>query len=144
MIIVHGTFPIKPELRDEALGAARTMADATREEPGCVSYEFYVGLSDPDTLMLFQEWQSMEALMDHFDTPHMAVFVRELPTFVNGEISTRRYEVEAVEDDGDALEDREEAIEGDAAVVDDEEARAAEDEGMDEEVSFDEVPRIIH
>lgn len=131
MIIVHGTIPIKPELRDEALGAARTMATATHEEPGCISYEFYVGLSDPDTLLLFQEWQSMEALMDHFDTPHMAVFLRELPTFVNGEMSTRRYAVEAVGDDGEALED-------------DEYVEADEDNGIDEEVSIDEAPRIIH
>jgi quinol monooxygenase YgiN len=120
MIIVHGTIPIRPDLREQALAAARVMATASREEPGCISYEFYVGLSDPDTLLLFQEWESMEALVDHFDTPHMEVFVRELPTFVNGEISTRRYAVEAVDDD----EEDDDQIEG--------------------EVAFGEAPRIIH
>ncbi len=127
MIIVHGTFPIAPERREEALGAVGVMASATREEPGCISYEFYVGLSDPDTLLLFQEWDSMEALVDHFDTPHMAVFVRELARFVNGKISTRRYAVEVLD------EDEEE---------DDEEIEDIED--LEGEVSFDEVPRIIH
>lgn len=127
MIIVHGTFPIAPERREEALGAVRTMASATREEPGCISYEFYVGLSDPDTLLLFQEWESMEALVEHFDTPHMAVFVRELPTFVNGKISTRRYAVEMLDEDEEG---------------DDEEIEDIED--IEGEVSFDEVPRIIH
>lgn len=124
MIIVHGTIPIKPELRAEALGAARTMADATRAEPGCISYEFYVGLSDPDTLLLFQEWESMEALMDHFETPHMEVFVRELPTFVNGRISTRRYAVEPVDDADD-----------DSATEHDEQS---------DEAPFGRVPRIVH
>ena len=56
MIIVHGSIPIRPERRDQALALAKQMAAASRNEKGCMSYEFYVGLADPDTLMLFQEW----------------------------------------------------------------------------------------
>ena len=43
MIIVHGTIPIRPDCRDQALELARRMADATRSEMGCISYDFYVG-----------------------------------------------------------------------------------------------------
>ena len=64
-----------------------------------MSYEFYVGLADPDTLMLFQEWESMEALMGHFDTDHMDDFLQRLPDLVSGEIVTRRYAVQAVEEE---------------------------------------------
>ncbi|MEM7000000.1 MAG: putative quinol monooxygenase [Pseudomonadota bacterium] len=103
MIIVHGTIPIKPERREQALGLAKEMAEHTRAEVGCVSYEFFVGLSDPNTLMLFQEWESMECLMDHFQTPHMETFLEALPEVVAGEITTRRYAVQAVED-GDEIE----------------------------------------
>ncbi len=102
MIIVHGTIPIRPELREQALELARSMAEATRAEPGCLSYDFYVGLSDPNTLMLFQEWESMEALMRHFQTPHMEAFLQALPKVVSGEITTRRYSVQSVDDDPDA------------------------------------------
>ena len=56
MIIVHGTFPIKSAVRDDALELMRQMAAASREEEGCITYEFYVGLSDPNMLLLFQEW----------------------------------------------------------------------------------------
>jgi quinol monooxygenase YgiN len=99
VILVHGTIPIRPDCREEALKLARGMNDATRAEPGCISYDFYVGLSDPNTLMLFQEWESMEALMRHFQTPHMEEFLRVLPTVVSGEIITRRYAVQSVDDD---------------------------------------------
>jgi quinol monooxygenase YgiN len=99
VILVHGTIPIRPDCREEALKLARGMTDATRAEPGCISYDFYVGLSDPNTLMLFQEWESMEALMRHFQTPHMEEFLRLLPTVVSGEIITRRYAVQSVDDD---------------------------------------------
>ncbi len=99
MIIVHGTIPIRPDQRDRALELARRMSEATQAELGCISYDFYVGLSDPNTLMLFQEWESMEALMAHFQTEHMDEFLRELPQVVAGEITTRRYAVQSVDED---------------------------------------------
>jgi len=105
VIIVHGTIPLRPECREHALQLARRMADATREEIGCISYDFYVGLSDPNTLMLFQEWESMEALMGHFQTEHMEDFLRELPELVSGEIITRRYAVQSMDEDETEEED---------------------------------------
>ena len=99
MIIVHGTIPLRPESREHALQLAKRMADATRAEQGCISYDFYIGLSDPNTLMLFQEWESMEALMGHFQTEHMEEFLSELPELVSGEIITRRYAVQSMDED---------------------------------------------
>ena len=105
MIIVHGTIPIKAECRDDALSLARRMADLTRNEPGCISYDFYVGLSDPNTLMLFQEWESMEALMGHFQTDHMDKFLSELPDIVSGDITTKRYAVQSVNEGAPTTEE---------------------------------------
>ncbi|MCZ6710231.1 MAG: putative quinol monooxygenase [Gammaproteobacteria bacterium] len=99
MIIVHGSIPIRPDCRERALELARTMTEATQSELGCISYDFYVGLSDPNTLMLFQEWENMDALMGHFQTEHMDEFLRELPLVVSGEITTRRYAVQSVDED---------------------------------------------
>jgi quinol monooxygenase YgiN len=101
VIIVHGTIPIRPERREQALELARRMTVATQAEMGCISYDFYVGLSDPNTLMLFQEWESMEALMGHFQTDHMDEFLQALPEVVSGEITTRRYAVQTIEEDED-------------------------------------------
>ena len=99
MIIVHGSIPIRHDCRDEAVQLARTMAEATREEVGCISYDFYIGLADPNTLMVFQEWESMDALMAHFQTGHMETFLERLPDLVSGEIITKRYAVQSVEED---------------------------------------------
>ena len=41
----------------------------------------------------------MEALMGHFETDHMDVFLQQLPDLVSGEIVTRRYAVQAVEEE---------------------------------------------
>jgi quinol monooxygenase YgiN len=111
MIIVHGTIPIRAERREQALDLARWMEYESRREDGCISYEFFVGLSDPNTLMLLQEWETAEALAEHFNTDHMERFLEALPDVLNGKVSTRRYAVEPglgaeVEDD-DELEGEE-------------------------------------
>lgn len=105
MIIVHGTIPIKPDAREEALVLARRMTEETLKEMGCISYDFYVGLRDPNTLMLFQEWESMDALMGHFQTEHMEEFMRELPRVVSGQVTTRRYAVQAVDEEDEVPDD---------------------------------------
>ena len=105
MIIVHGTIPIRSDCREQALQLARQMADATRTEIGCISYDFYVGLSDPNTLMLFQEWENMEALMGHFQTEHMEEFLQALPEVVSGEITTKRYAVQSVDEEETTAEE---------------------------------------
>lgn len=110
MIIVHGTFPIKPELREEALELMRQMSVASRDEYGCVSYEFFMGISDPNTFLLFQEWDNVEALQGHFQTDHMEAFLKSLPDVLNGEVMTRRYEVRSTdeldyEDEEESLSD---------------------------------------
>ncbi len=105
MIIVHGTFPIRAEVRDDAISLMREMIVASRSECGCVSYEFYVGLTDPNTLLLFQEWESVEALQGHYETDHMEDFLKALPDILNGEITTRRYEVRSQDNYQDELED---------------------------------------
>ena len=97
MIVVQGTIPVKPELRNDALQAAQEMMEASQAEPGCITYEFFVGLANPNTLMLFQEWDSVDALQDHYKSSHTEVFLRKLVDFLDGEIATRRYAV--VEDD---------------------------------------------
>ena len=102
MIIVHGTFPIKPDQRSQALELMRTMSSASQAEYGCVTYEFYVGLTDPNTLLLFQEWESVDALQGHFQTDHMDEFLKLLPEVLDGDVSTRRYEVRSSDEISDA------------------------------------------
>ncbi|MDH5736785.1 MAG: antibiotic biosynthesis monooxygenase [Gammaproteobacteria bacterium] len=113
MIIVHGKFPVKHDMRKQAMDMMERMSVASRAEDGCISYEFYVGLTDPDTFMLFQEWESIEALQNHFETDHMEAFLTNLPDILAGEVATRRYEVRLPED-GDSYELMEEPRRADA------------------------------
>ena len=98
MIIMQGSIPIKSGQFDRALAMAQDLVMAARSEEGCITYEFYRGLSDPDTLVVFQEWESMDALMAHLSTPHVEAFLRRVPEISDGGITTRRYLVQDVEE----------------------------------------------
>jgi quinol monooxygenase YgiN len=95
MIVVAGRIQVNPEVRSEAVRVALTMAEATRAEPGCVSYRFYADLADPNTFFIFEEWESEAALARHFETPHMAEFQSQIPNFVGGPLEIKRYVVES-------------------------------------------------
>jgi quinol monooxygenase YgiN len=98
MIIMQGSIPIKSGKFEQALSMAKELTAAALGEDGCITYEFYRGTTDADTLVLFQEWQTMDALMEHLTTPHVEAFLRRLPEISSGGISTRRYLVQEVEE----------------------------------------------
>jgi quinol monooxygenase YgiN len=108
VIIVQGSIPVRPECRNQALSMAKEMVAASRLESGCVSYDFYVGLADPNTLMLFQEWESLDALQLHFETKHMDEFLQQLPDILSGEVITKRYAVQSIEEEEAVLIEAEE------------------------------------
>jgi quinol monooxygenase YgiN len=96
MLIVAGKVPVKPDRRAEAVAAALKMAKATQAEAGCKSYAFYSDLADPNTILIFEEWENEAALTAHFQTPHMAEFNAVIGQFIAGPPSINRYEVGAV------------------------------------------------
>ena len=78
MILVSGVFEIDAADRDRAMAAAQVMAAASREEGGCRKYAFYADIEKADRFRVFEEWEDLEALETHFQTPHMAVFRQTL------------------------------------------------------------------
>jgi quinol monooxygenase YgiN len=95
MLVIAGTIPIKPDHREEAKQLAQWMAGETHKEAGCLAYQFYTDLADPNTLFIFEEWESEEALQKHFQTEHMKQFQQQAPKFVAGPINAKKYTVES-------------------------------------------------
>ena len=100
MIVVQGNIPLKAEARDRAIKLAMEIEGISKQEVGCLGYQFYVALTDPLELVLFQQWESVEALRKHYQTDHMNRFMKELPELVSGDIVTRRYAIEPSSDEG--------------------------------------------
>jgi quinol monooxygenase YgiN len=95
MIIISGTIPIQPDKREAAYAAALEMADATQKEAGCITYDFYSSVRDPNMILVYEEWETDAALTAHFATPHMAVFRSKLPDLVAGEGVIKKFVAES-------------------------------------------------
>jgi quinol monooxygenase YgiN len=93
MIVIAGSARVKPERRDAAIAAARTMTAASEAEPGCGAYRFSVDADDPNQVFLFEEWESADALDAHFAAPHMAEFTAAIADAIESDAIFTRYEV---------------------------------------------------
>lgn len=93
MLLITGAATVDPDHRERAVELATEMAAATRAESGCLEYRFSSGLTDPNTVYLFERWASMEDLEAHFETDHMETFQTELPPLLAGELDLSMYEI---------------------------------------------------
>ncbi len=71
MIIVSGKVTAKPG----GFEAVRDMMEknimASRKEAGCLDYSYGRDVLEPDTIIVLEYWESMEALDAHFAQPHL-------------------------------------------------------------------------
>lgn len=59
---------------DTVIAAANRVAEITRTEKGCISYEFFADINRSGRILLFEEWESEETIDAHLATPHLAEF----------------------------------------------------------------------
>jgi len=83
MIHVIAIITAKPGKRDEILRHFRGNVPAVRAEQGCIEYGAAVDAENalkfqtkwgPDTFLVIEKWQSMDALQAHAAAPHMAAY----------------------------------------------------------------------
>lgn len=101
MIIVKGAIPVKSDQQQEAVELVQSLADASREEHGCLAYEVYLRADDPDTIVIWQQWDCIEALEDHFASDHVDAFLDAIPDMIDGEVESARFEVQSLDDEFD-------------------------------------------
>ena len=83
MIHVIAVITAKPGKREEVLKHFRANVPAVRAEAGCIEYGAAVDTEDapklqtpygPDTFVVIEKWQSIDALKAHGAAPHMAAY----------------------------------------------------------------------
>ncbi len=82
-----------PGKRDEMLAAYTLRCANVRQEPGCLEFEMYQNIEDPDRFTLLERWVDADALAVHGARPPEpgAVDVQTVRKAMGGE----RYEFEA-------------------------------------------------
>ncbi|MCA1444389.1 antibiotic biosynthesis monooxygenase [Ensifer sp. IC4062] len=59
---------------DDVVALAAPLIEATRKEPGCISYDLYRKPAEPDTLVFIENWTDRAAVDAHFAEPHLEAF----------------------------------------------------------------------
>lgn len=74
MIYVVATIVIKPGSLEALRAPAAACVAETRKEKGCIAYELFASLSDPEKLVFVERWETREALTAHSKQPHLAAW----------------------------------------------------------------------
>jgi quinol monooxygenase YgiN len=69
------TFPA--EKLDEVKSTLKALRDASRAEPGCITFDVSQSIEDPTAFVLYEEWKDEDALTFHYGTPHFAQYGTE-------------------------------------------------------------------
>jgi quinol monooxygenase YgiN len=65
VVIVGGTFEVEAEQRDEFIAVRHELMRKSRAENGCLEYTFSADPLDPTRVLLFERWETQEALDAH-------------------------------------------------------------------------------
>ena len=76
MLGINVIYTMKPGKREEFLAEVKACGaqEAVRGEEGCIQYDFYCSVDDPNKLLLLEKWTDREAQKVHMTQPHLAVY----------------------------------------------------------------------
>jgi quinol monooxygenase YgiN len=93
MIHVIAVITAKPGQRDSILTHFRANVPAVRAEKGCIEYGAATDADTtlsiqtkwgPDTFLVIEKWESLDALKAHAAAPHMAAYAGKTKDFIAG------------------------------------------------------------
>jgi quinol monooxygenase YgiN len=71
--VFNVTYKLKEGMLDDFLEALYTIGVAreTRKEDGCMGYEYYTSIDDPEKLFLVEHWRDEAAQQAHLKSAHL-------------------------------------------------------------------------
>jgi quinol monooxygenase YgiN len=74
MIYVVATLTIRPGSLEALRAPAMACIAETRNEKGCIAYDMFASVSDPEKLVFVEQWETRDALTAHSKQPHLAAW----------------------------------------------------------------------
>lgn len=74
MLLLNVTYQLKEHNAHDFLAAIEgsELLATIRNETGCIQYEYFVSLENPEKVLLTEKWSDKDALAAHAAAPHMA------------------------------------------------------------------------
>jgi len=96
MIVLHASFPIDPDKREDALDLIENLVEQSQAEDGMIDYRATTDVNDPNVVRFFEQYEDEDAFKAHTQTDHFQEFEAALPDLLAGEPEILRFDVESV------------------------------------------------
>ena len=93
MITIIAKQIIKLEKLEEYHALCWKLVDASRKEPGCISYQSVQAEDDPQIHLFVECWKDQQAVDFHGTTEHFNCIVPQFKAMFDGEEVVMRYQV---------------------------------------------------
>jgi len=77
-VTIIGTVTAKPDTREELHELLAKQVVPTRDEEGCINYDFHVDATDPCRFVFYENWRTQEDLDAHLEMPHLRPLLSQL------------------------------------------------------------------
>ena len=84
MITVIAKLPIMEGKMEEALGEFKVLMSKVAEEEGTVLYSLNKDKSNPNTLVVVEQYNDKDAFKFHSSTPYFKEFFAKIASFIEG------------------------------------------------------------
>jgi quinol monooxygenase YgiN len=96
MIVVTAKMNVNPDFKYDFMVATEPLIKHTRSEKGCLSYNLYADIDDPNQMVMLEFWKDAESLDAHMDSLHFKAFGKAIPEYLADEIELSKYEAQPV------------------------------------------------
>lgn len=96
MIVVTAKMKVKPASKYDFMVETEPLIKHTRSEKGCISYNLYTDIDDPNQLVMLEFWKDMDALDAHMNTVHFKSFGNAISKYLTGEIEISKFNAQKV------------------------------------------------
>ncbi len=91
MIRIVARSVVQTYQKEEYLRLARELIVQSRKEPGCISYELYEDIHNPNVLTFLEEWEDQTAVDRHNNSTHFQTILPKMQLLCVGSTEITLY-----------------------------------------------------
>ena len=84
MITIVAKNTIKPGMAEDFKRMVKPLIMASQQESGCIAYDLYEDIADPNILTFIEQWEDQTAIETHNNSPHFTQIVPKIGVFCEG------------------------------------------------------------
>ena len=93
MITIVAKNTIRPGMADGFKKTARPLITASQNEAGCISYDLFEDIKNPNILTFIEQWKDEAAIAEHNQTAHFTAIVPQLGQYCEGSSEVHLYKM---------------------------------------------------